>query len=57
MRPHRGRCIRADWCEGVIDVDVESPILAIDDPGRPLQPLLVDPRKLEAAQRRERKRA
>jgi len=35
------------WCEGVIDVDVESPILAIDDPGRPLQPLLVDPRKLK----------
>jgi len=35
------------WGQGDFDVDAGSPILAIDDPGRPLQPLLVDPRKLK----------
>lgn len=35
------------WCEGDFDVEVRSPILAIEDPGRPAQPLLVDPRKLK----------
>src|SRR5210317_1576429 len=35
------------WVQGDFDVDAGSPILAIDDPGRPLQPLLVDPRKLK----------
>ena len=35
-----------DWCKGKIAVDSESAILPIDDPGRPSQPSLVDPRKL-----------
>ena len=36
-----------NWCNGDIEVNARSPILPIDDPGRPVQPLLVDPRKLK----------
>lgn len=33
--------------QGDLDLDVRSPILDIDDPGRPAQPLLVEPGKLK----------
>jgi len=36
-----------DWCQGDAEVDAGSAILAIDDPGCPARPLLVDPRKLQ----------
>jgi uncharacterized ferritin-like protein (DUF455 family) len=35
------------WQIGELEYDPQSPILPIDDPGRPDAPLLVDPRKLE----------
>jgi uncharacterized ferritin-like protein (DUF455 family) len=36
-----------DWEQGLLSCSAESVILPIDDPGRPLEPELVDPRKLE----------
>lgn len=36
-----------EWKQGLLDRKAESAILPIDDPGRPRQPELVDPRKLE----------
>jgi uncharacterized ferritin-like protein (DUF455 family) len=36
-----------NWRLGDVEVDARSPILAIDDPGRPARPLLVDPRNLK----------
>jgi uncharacterized ferritin-like protein (DUF455 family) len=38
--------LREAWCAGDLSLDPHSEILPIDDPGRPQQPLLVDPRKL-----------
>lgn len=35
------------WSKGDVEVNDHPPILAIDDPGRPAQPVLVDPRKLQ----------
>jgi uncharacterized ferritin-like protein (DUF455 family) len=36
-----------DWRKGELSVHGRSPILAIDDAGRPAEPALVDPRQLE----------
>jgi uncharacterized ferritin-like protein (DUF455 family) len=41
-----GRLYR-DWRRGNLVVDTQSPILPIDDAGRPTAPSLVDPRQLE----------
>jgi uncharacterized ferritin-like protein (DUF455 family) len=38
--------LRRDWERGKLELDTDSPILPIDDPGRPAQPRLVDPREL-----------
>ena len=38
--------IHRDWKRGRLQCDPEFPILAIDDPGRPLLPRLVEPRSL-----------
>ena len=35
------------WLEGCLENNQDSPILEVDDPGRPEFPLLVDPRKLK----------
>lgn len=35
-----------DWQSGQLDCEAHSPILPIDDPGRPAKPQLIDPRKL-----------
>ena len=35
-----------DWCAGELSLDASSTIQAIDDPGRPQYPDLVDPREL-----------
>lgn len=39
--------IACEWRGGTIDLDPDSPVLPIDDPGRPVRPQLVDPRDLE----------
>lgn len=39
-------CLHRDWRRGGLEVDAGSPILPIDDPGRPEHPRLVDPREL-----------
>ena len=39
--------IRAAWRDGRLRLEPASSILAIDDPGRPTSPALVDPRRLE----------
>jgi len=39
--------LNAAWCRGELTPAAGSTILPIDDPGRPQQPLLVDPRKLQ----------
>lgn len=36
-----------DWQKGQLEREVDRPVLAIDDPGRPEKPTLVDPRKLK----------
>jgi uncharacterized ferritin-like protein (DUF455 family) len=36
-----------EWRAGALAIEADTPILAIDDPGRPQTPRLVDPRKLE----------
>ncbi len=41
------RQIHAVWRAGELSRDPVTPILAIDDPGRPARPELVDPRRLE----------
>ncbi len=41
------RSIHAAWRGGELGLDPAARILAIDDPGRPAQPELVDPRRLE----------
>ena len=41
------RTIHTAWRGGDLDLDPASRILDIDDPGRPAQPRLVDPRRLE----------
>ena len=41
------RQLQADWDMGLLGRAAIAPLLAIDDPGRPEQPLLVDPRKLK----------
>jgi uncharacterized ferritin-like protein (DUF455 family) len=42
----RTRRLRRDWLLGRLVRDTESPLLPVDDPGRPPQPALVDPREL-----------
>jgi len=41
------KALYQDWQNGELNYDPQSPILPLDDPGRPDAPLLVDPRKLE----------
>jgi len=40
------RQLQRDWEQGRLARDATAPLLAIDDPGRPRQPALVDPRAL-----------
>ena len=48
--PTRKACISREtaacWRDGVLTLDNHTPLLAIAEPGRPLQPLLVPPREL-----------
>ena len=39
--------LQAEWCAGRLERTGGSKTLPIDDPGRPVQPALVDPRQLE----------
>lgn len=41
------RQLQADWGLGLLDSAAIDPLLAIDDPGRPEQPELVEPRQLK----------
>ena len=43
----RVRELKRAWLEGVVTLDHRCQILPLDDPGRPAQPELVDPRRLE----------
>jgi len=40
------RRLRQDWEQGRLLCDIDAPLLAIDDPGRPPAPALVEPRRL-----------
>jgi uncharacterized ferritin-like protein (DUF455 family) len=42
----RTQQLRTDWQRGRLARDADAPLLSIDDPGRPPQPALVDPRGL-----------
>lgn len=47
LKCDRAEALYLGWQRGELSVDARTPILPIDDPGRPDAPLLVDPRKLE----------
>lgn len=38
--------LHRQWREGALEIDPSTQVLDIDDPGRPAEPVLVDPRKL-----------
>jgi len=42
----RTRRLQRDWQQGGLERDASAPLLPIDDPGRPDEPALVDPRAL-----------
>jgi len=47
LKCERAAALYRSWQKDELSTDPQSPILPIDDPGRPDTPLLVDPRKLE----------